>query len=278
MCRSCAAGGRRCRKTPRTRAAERAAARRYYARSKARRRIAELRDLGIPAMDDVDCPTTYHLGRDLDLEREDPTEAVGAFKPAGLWTSPGRVAADGTVKTAWMEWSIDQGDLDPVGGRTVYAIRPVPGAVILRIDTPDDIRAVGQAFPEFVRQNPRDWAAYDRGWRAVKAAGVDAVMVTSRGAHAHWAFTGGRAATNEHDPAVEFARTIYGWDVSSVCWFRNSLVTVDGQVTPGTYQPIGRDDPKYDPDYPEVHRDADFGTYPEGQPTTRQPGGAAAKA
>lgn len=274
MCRSCAAGGRRCDKTATTRAAERAAARRYYARSKARVRISELRELGIPAMDDLDCPVTYHLGRNLDLGRPDPTEGAGAFKPPGLWTSPGRVAADGTVKTAWMEWSIEQGHLDPVADHTTYVIRPIPGAVIMRIDSPADIRAIGQAFPQFVRQHKGDWEAHGRGWKAIRAAGVDAVMTTSRGAYACRVFHGG---LDDPDPAAAFAETLQGWDVSSICWFSNATVTAEGTITPGTYESLAPDDEGYSEDWPDVHRGADFGTYVEGQPTTKQPGGVAAR-
>lgn len=275
MCRSCSAGGRRCGKTATTRAAERAAARRYYARSKARRKIAELRGLNIPAMDDLDCPVTYHLGRDLDLGRPDPTESAGAFKPPGLWTSPGRVDADGSVKTAWMEWSVIGGQVDPVGDETLYVIRPKPGAVILRIDSPADIRAIGEAFPQFVRHHESGGAAYRRGWQAIKAAGVDAVLATSRGAHAHHAVT---RASSRQDPAASFAHALYGWDVASICWFSNATITADSTATPGTYKPLAPDDEGYNEDFPDVHRDVDFGTYVEGRPTTRRPGGAAARA
>lgn len=239
MCRSCTEvpGGRRCPRTDATRVAERAASARYYQRAKARALIAALAERGVPAMDDLDCPNTYHLGDTLDVTRPTPTRVVGMHhKPAGLWASPGRVEEDGAVKTGWTDWIATEGGSQP-NGTIVHTVRPRPGAVIVRLHTADDIRAFGAAFPRFgdvakvdpvSRKAKARWAA---AWQSVADAGISGVMVTDEGAHAHW------RAKEEATSAAEreFADGMDTWDCSTVAWLDNTAVEVTGTAPVGRY-------------------------------------------
>lgn len=221
MCRSCAEGGRRCPKTEHTRANERAAARRYYLRSKAREIIALLRDAGIPAMDDLQCPPTYHVGQQLDLERA-PQHHELWLKPAGLWTSPGRVDQTRAVRTAWADWCASE-DLDndkPDGIRQMFEIRPTPGAIVVRLETPADIRAFGSIyFHQLAATGDGNPVAIGRAWQRLPQTGVDAVFLAADGVRAAQDIAAGRP--RETDPGWHAALSLSAWDTSSVCWFRN---------------------------------------------------------
>lgn len=225
MCRSCAEGGRRCPKTEYTRAKERAAARRYYLRSKAREIIALLRDAGIPAMDDLQCPPTYHLGQQLDLERA-PQHQELWLKPAGLWTSPGRVDNTRDVRTAWADWcaSEEMDNDNPDGIRQMFEIRPTPGAIVVRLETPADIRAFGSIyFHELAATVDANPAAIGRAWQQLQI-GLDAVFLTAEGVRAAQDIADGRP--RETDPAWHAALSLSSWDTASVCWFRNHHIQV----------------------------------------------------
>lgn len=292
MCRSCTEGGRRCRRTATTRATEREASKRYYARAKARKKIAALRAQGIPAMDDLDCPITYHLGNELDLTRPVPETNAGAKKPPGLWTSPGRIADDGTVQTGWMDWHITDGARDDIAqGRALFAVEPQPGAVIIRLDDAESVKAFGRAFPQFAQNRNRDYEQQE-AWAEVRATGIDGLMLTNAG------LIGSRHVQREHDdqslrikssrqdyddltPAERvaaeedgFADSLSLWDVSSVVWFNNAVIRSDHTVEPGPYQktdiPEGEDPYDYDPYRLPADKSLD-----EGSRTIKEPRGAA---
>jgi hypothetical protein len=247
-----------------------------YRRARAHIIIAGLAELGIPAMDDVDCPQTYHIGDHLDLAEQAPER--GGWKPRGLWTAPGRPAGDGTVKTGWMDWDVDYagGDGSP-HGRQVFAVNPEPGAVIVRLDTAADIRAFGAAFPHFLGRGDGTVTVDDaarESWGAVRAAGIDGILVTTDGLTAASGVRSGEQSSRRmtdlaSDNAAAFATTLSQWDVASCCWLTNRNIRVDGTATAGTYSPAADDDD--DDDYgwtPRVEPGDDFGTYNDGGPTT----------
>lgn len=224
MCRSCTDGGRRCPKTEVTRTNERAAAKRYYQRSKARHVTATLATHGIPAVDDLEAPLTYHygappvLGTPCDVGKNDMPN-----KPSdALWTAPGRVAADGTVKTGWTDWMAREGltfdspypdtsETPPFDPSILHAVRPQPGAAIIRIAHTDHARALAQAFPA-----DEGAGIQSVSWTAIRETGVDAVMLTE-------------SATS--------VREFSGWDASSVAWLRTDRCALEGTVPRGEYVP-----------------------------------------
>lgn len=238
--------------------------------------IAGLAELDIPAMDDVDCPLTFHIGDHLDLDQKAPDR--GGWKPTGLWTAPGRGAGGGSVKTGWMDWDVEyvSGDGDP-GGRTVFAIVPEPGAVVVRLDSEADVAAFGRAFPGFLGEHSTD-AEAAASWSKVRQAGISGIMVTGDGlAGAKRIVADGRSFRPQDeivaDSAAAFAATLGQWDVSSCCWMDNAAIRVEGTAQPGRYAPAADDggDPWDEDGYgwwgPRVERGEDFGTYDEGQST-----------
>lgn len=263
MCRSCADGGRRCPKTEATRAAERAAAKRYYRRTKARRLIAALADDGLSAMDDLDCPVTYHLGPSLDLSTPPPLSG-GIYKPAGLWTAPGRQSALGGTLTAWTDEQARNGMRAGAGTRQrLFEVKPQPGAVILRIDTRQDLENFVAAFPEFHRaqQAPDADQQTRAAWDHVKARGVDGVMLTERGqVHAYYLTYQSKETVPRNSPLGSVSRMLEPWHVGSTVWFHNDNLEAR-EVELGGY-PIREpeDTSDTDPDY-EAYMAPDYDVY-----------------
>lgn len=195
--------------------AERERARRYYQRAKARIVIAALRDLGLQGMDDLDTPTTYHLGRTLDLDTPPVSEGTGNAKPPGLWSAPGGPDPDGRIRTTWSDWSASNGTAN-IPTEQLWAITPKPGSVLLRIDTTDDLTALERAAPLFTSDTPR------AGWEELKALGVTGVFLTEQGHHAAYRHYYGTTADT---PGHAVANDLAIWDVGSAVWFDNTLVT-----------------------------------------------------
>jgi len=192
-------------------------------------------------MDDLDCPTTYHLGKSLRL-RETPYEPRegGMNKPLGLWTAPGRLDADGGLKTAWSDRHvIEYGDEVK---DNLYAITPQPGAVVLRLGTDDDLRALGAAFPRF-HAGTSGWNGQpshdDRvtAWKEVEErTGVDGVLITD--ALARTAHSGTYSLDKAEDPVLwGMYDALSTWDVGSACWFRTDHVEVS-KATLGSYPAV----------------------------------------
>lgn len=242
MCRACSdsSGGRRCAPTPAAREQGKAAASRYYRRGKARLKIAQLADDGIRAMDDAAMPPTYHVdraGQGFDLDRDaDIGNAVYAHpdKPRGaLWTAPGRVAADGTVKSAWTDYDARMsGSSRPA--KHLHVLRAQPGAVIVSIHTPEDAEALMARYEARDKMGTR---AFD--WAAMKRDGIDGVYASS-----------GAVSGNLPHSGKAFGN-LYGWDASSVAWLSNKHLAADRELAvAGTYTVTvqDEDDPYAQPD------------------------------
>lgn len=248
MCRSCAEGGRRCPTTETTRRNGRAAAARYYQRGKARRKIAELADAGIPAIGDQDMPATYHQHpKDQPLNL---TSASGGAtnstsssidKPEGaLWSAPGRSDAEGNIKTAWTDWAAQE---DYATSGALTELKPQPGSVIVTIDSPNDAQNLLNAYNV---ENPDGTKSFD--WEAMRNDGIDAIHVTDNMA----------AQTSQHIGTDHPAGKLHEWDTASTAWLKTDRLTTTAEHTPGTYtyEPNNQGEPELQPDH-------DHGTYEE---------------
>lgn len=252
MCRACSKGGRRCPSTESSRQNGRAAANRYYQRGKARRKIAELADVGIPAVGDDDMPTTYHqhtpdkpVTLDPGKGAANPDRAL-PDKPSGaLWTSPGRIDADGNVKTAWTDWAAreDYGE----GGQLVE-MNPQPGAVVVTITNGNDARAL---MGRYGIDDADGRKSFD--WAAMREGGIDGVHVTERMASVH------SFAPRDDDSTLAH---LEGWSAGSTAWLSSEHLEVGESREPGTYTYIDPedDDPGW---YREVKPEEGEGTYDE---------------
>lgn len=220
MCRSCAEGGRRCPTTQRTLRNGRAAASRYYQRGKARRKIAELADAGIPAVGDQQMPAGYHQ-----LANDQPLDLSGANrelknsrsilpdKPEGaVWTSPGRANSDGTINTAWADWSA-RNDYDN-GNGSFAEIQPQPGSVIVLVETPQDAQNLMDTYGS---TSPDGVQSFD--WQGMRNDGIDAVHVNEDMA------SGGAAYAREGEDA-HAAANFDDWDTSSTVWLSTDRCAV----------------------------------------------------
>lgn len=282
MCRSLQEDGRRCAKTEATHAAERAASKRYYQRSKARAVVATLREAGVPAMDDLEMPVTFHVGREgRRLDLIESGRQTGRYKPAGLWTAPGRVEeTTGQARTAWTDRSAGEGSAPGATYATsvndetheieytptwapppipVYAIRATPGAVIVRVDTVEDYAAVDRRYPGFSDASVEtDRSRRAAAWDVMRADGVSAVFISRDGTRA-------RDAAEDRSPVRQagFAHSVDGWDVSSVVWLSNHHMEVAGEHGYPRYEEAPGWDPERDSSYTRfVQPQTD--PYPEG--------------
>ncbi len=228
MCRACSEnGGRRCPRTDAVRARERAAAARYYQRKKARVVIARLRAAGVPAMDDRQCPPTYHLGRDLpgDLAARWGARGAAAYKPVGLWAAPGTSGADG-VRTGWTDF-LERGGVPATDDDRLFRIEAQPGAVVVRLEGEEDVRAFASCYPGFtIDDNPLTGSR--EGWREVLDDDVSAVFLTDSGVVAakRMYYGGG----DRDDRGRRMAGILESWDAASVCWMRPDHLAVTGEV------------------------------------------------
>lgn len=245
MCRASTdqGGKRRCDRTAATCAHERAASARYYQRGKARRKIAELADAGIPAVGDEDMPTTYHQhtpGQPVTLDSArkltNPGRSTPPDKPEGaLWASPGRGDADGSVKTAWTDWAARENFGE---GGQLAELAPQPGAVVVTVQSRADAEALMGKY-----NTDRDGTrSFD--WEAMKADGIDGVHVSDRMADVY------ASSTSERDGA---AGNLEGWSAGSVAWLSSERLDVGESHQPGTYTP-GKEDSEGSQAYLEPDR------------------------
>lgn len=211
--------------TETSREAGKAAATRYYKRGKARLLIAQLADHGIRALDDSSMPATYHAaraGRPLDLDEGGEIKGAKHARPdkpqGSLWTAPGRTDPDGSVKSSWTDYdAVEGGSRRPA--KSLYVVRPQPGAVIVSIETPEDAEAL---MGRYEAQDSVGHKAFD--WVAMKRDGIDGVYVSPDAVQGNLQHQG---------TAFE---NLYAWDASSVAWLSNSNLSVDErQVEGGTY-------------------------------------------
>lgn len=143
MCRDKNHGGRRCSLEPQAVQANRDAQGRYYLRQKARTQIADLAADGVPAVTDLDVPVTYHLGHRLDLaqfgEIEDDHSPFTSKPRGALWSAPGALGDDGSVRTPWTNYlHYEAGGVLPKGEKPLPG-RPRPGQVLDDGDGPVEV-------------------------------------------------------------------------------------------------------------------------------------------
>lgn len=257
MCRSCSEGGRRCQRTNTTRVAEREASARYYKRGKARRRIAQLADQGIPAVGDEDLPAMYHQhDDDKPLTLDGPQRALAnpglatIDKPTGaLWSAPGRTGADGLVRTAWTDRSASEGNQST---GTLSELRPKPGAVVVTLSTPEDAEALMGAYGTDDELGKRGF-----DWEAMKAEGIDGVSVTQSLVDQGTKFSYGDGL-GESAAAANFET----WDVGSTVWLSTVNLHVAEHHQPGQYE--FKDDPEAEAySVPDLQPDDGYGVYDE---------------
>lgn len=158
MCRGSGdpCGARRCRKTSQTRANERDASRRYYQRGVARRRIAELSDVGVPAISDLEMSSSYAVPSDSSGRYSDSANL--ADSSAGPWWShPGVVNAR------------DESGAD---GARVVEVRPEAGAVIVHVS---DQVVADRLVRKYGASGGPGGPSLD--WGAMRADGITAVHV-----------------------------------------------------------------------------------------------------
>lgn len=264
MCRSAeeCPGGRRCPRNENAKVKERERAKRYYQRAKARVAIARLHGLGLQAMDDLDCPTTYHLGRNLDLTAPDPIEGKGIGKPPGLWTAPGGPDERGDIRTTWTDRSAREGTANTQ--ESLWAVSPQPGAVVLRIDSAADLEALEAAAPGFLGWDKT------KGWDEIRALGVSGVLLTSRGHTSAYV----RYYKDGRGPGYAAADALTSWDVGSAVWFNNEHISAE-PATKARYEEDDDLDPDGEP-YPySRYNVGPHVPYDEGQATTKAPKGSA---
>lgn len=244
MCRSCAQGGRRCPRSESTRTQERAASARYYQRGLARTKVAQLADAGIPAITDLEMPTTFHQhkeGEPLDLaagEREVTNpEGASPDKPQGaLWSAPGRIDAEGATKTAWTDWSA-RNEYSGTEGRLIE-VTAKPGAVIVHVGEGDDALHLMDRYGTTDSEgNP----SYD--WEAMRQDGIDGVYVSDTMANP--------GPPDRSHPSGNF----YGWDAESVTWLSTENTEAGETRDVGVYEYEEPDELHVDAEYAHLMRE-----------------------
>lgn len=173
--------------------------------------MASLAEVGVLAVSGDEIPMSYFLpsaGSSFDPDLVGPLAPVERFpdevaavidrafvfwKPptGGLWTSYATSAPGAPVRTAWTDWLDDEGD-PPRGG--LVALRAASDAVVIRVDGPERLAAVGARFPS-------EFGPFS--FEAVRACGVDGIELTWEG----WASVGRGLAP------------LAGWDMESTLWF-----------------------------------------------------------
>lgn len=203
-------------------------------------------------MGDDDMPTTYHqhtpdkpVTLDPGRGATNPDRAL-PDKPSGaLWTSPGRIDADGNIKTAWTDWAAreDYGN----GGRLVE-MNPQPGAVIVTITNGNDTRAL---MSKYGIDDADGRKSFD--WAAMREDGIDGVHVTERMASVH------SFAPRDDDSALAHRE---GWSAGSTAWLSSEHLEAGESREPGAYTYVDPedDDPGW---HREVKPEEGEGTYDE---------------
>lgn len=210
--------------------------REQYRAKKLRVAVRErLTEKGITHYTGVEADVAYFAGRDeLDLARfgevtdSDPTPMIEGFeipryassKPlsGGLWTSPGQTTEDGTVSTRWTEHG-DRGYGTLSEKTTPITVKK--DAVIVRIDSSEDVRKLATEFP------------CDNGgfsYAKLAEAGVDGVHLSEQGLRAAKRF--------DNDEINAFA----GWDIESTVWLNKDNLIPRKAMKASENQVIDEDD------------------------------------
>lgn len=208
-------------------------------------------DAGIPAVGDDDMPTTYHqhtpdkpVTLDPGRGATTPSRAL-PDKPGGaLWTSPGRIDADGNIKTAWTDWAARE---DYGNGGQLAEISPQAGAVVVTITSGNDARALMNKYGTDDVDGRRSF-----DWAAMREDGIDGVHVTERMASVH------SFAPRDDDSALAH---LEGWSAGSTAWLSSEHLEVGESQKPGTYKYAEPEDD--DLGYREVEPEEGEGKYDE---------------
>lgn len=188
--------------------------------------VAALAEHGITAYTDLDTPPTWRVST-MDPETLDPQPItdpvhVAPMKPEGaVWSAP--AVAGGThpgdpVRTTWDEYTLSNAGYGTLAPH--YQVTPGPGSVVVRVNGPQDMAALGARFPRNnTNQNDdEDWAGSRElvSFEAMVGAGVTAV----------W-----------YQDGQKMGSAWYGWDVNSIAW-----------LVPGSYQHATEQSPVLQPD------------------------------
>lgn len=131
----------------------------------------------------------------------------GLMKPessSGVWTSPGKLQEDGTVSTRWSEYRLDEGYGS--GGDDVHHVKPMKDAVIVVVDTDEDLERLYQHFPD---------PAGRLSFAKMADAGIDAFHVTQN------AINGSGSHYSENRTTLG---DLYGWDMESTLWMNGTFL------------------------------------------------------
>lgn len=197
-------------------------------------------------------PTTYHQHTPDKPVTLDPGRGVTnpdralPDKPSGaLWTSPGRIDADGNVKTAWTDWAARE---DYGNGGQLVEMNAQPGSVVVTITNGDDARAL---MGKYGIDDADGRKSFD--WAAMREDSIDGVHVTERMASVH------SFAPRDDDSTLAH---LEGWSAGSTAWLSSEHLEVGKPQEPGTYTYIDPedDDPGW---YREVKPEDGEGTYDE---------------
>ncbi|MBC9703642.1 MAG: hypothetical protein H9W81_01200 [Enterococcus sp.] len=182
-----------------------------------------------------DAEVAYFAGRDLfDMERFVPVEdrpknelwqepgAINMYgsKPenGGIWTSPGNINDDGTLTTRWSEHG-DRGYSRVAEMTTPIVVKK--NAVIVRVDSADDVRRLKEIFPD-----ENNSISYQK----MAAAGIDGLHLSQSGLN--------EAKSYEDDDITPFAC----WDIESTVWINKDNLISHKPVKTSENQVIDEDD------------------------------------
>lgn len=144
----------------------------------------------------------------------------GSSRPLDLWGNADHAASTGTLMPR-----PNHPTLAPVPktearpARGLYPVTAKPGAVVVRIDALDDLRAL-------IRRYPARRGATGASFEAMRADGIAALVLTQRGAD---------AAASVESLADPHTKAFCGWDVASLAWLGPEWVEVGPPTSVATY-------------------------------------------
>lgn len=227
--------------------------REQYAAKVLRDKTAEfLTESGVKFVRGDSVKDIYFQGKeDFDIEKFEPVEDqfqdpyLAEVMPnhfwskpqgGGLWTAPG-INEDGKVKTAWTDWSVEN-DFH-VNNNPVTPIRVKKQAVVVVIDSEEDIQALCKAYPH----------GSSFSFEAMSKAGIDGLRLSSKGHNESREYnTDGKI----HNFSI--------WDMDSTVWLNKDNLSAGKPLPQGEY-------PKnnYEDDYVRPW-DEDYGSSDDEEP------------
>lgn len=145
----------------------------------------------------------------------------------GLWTSPGAIAEDGGVRTAWTTWSNEQGY--KVTDAPIVPLNVRKAAVIVRIDSAKDLERLCKEFPA---KGP------GFSYEAMSKAGIDAVRLSESGL---------REA--KLAPPTESIHNLSNWDIDSTVWLTTDHISAKKACKKAYHEPNHDRDDDYEYDW-----------------------------